>query len=76
MAAKNSRLRRELNDSQANLATLGAAGQAYEEVNGCLDAIIAAFNSITFQSQMYDAYLNVTQSPACSNVISTGPRDW
>jgi hypothetical protein len=36
----------------------------------CLHATLAAFNSISYESQAYSAFNNVVQSPQRKNVIS------
>jgi len=47
---------------------------SYTALSDCLDAILAAYNSITYQVQWYDAYTNVASGPQCEDVIVTTPK--
>jgi len=67
-------LARQLRQLSRLTRALGQASSGRQLVLDCLKAILAASNSITYQSQWYSAYQNVTTGPQCSSVIVTTHR--
>lgn len=58
-----------------NLASsLGGSAQAYLTEYDCVNAILAAYNSITYQNQWYAAFTNVAKGPQCVNVLTISSK--